>query len=82
MRVLTKDSHDQSWLIIQASSVRYHRSSSTMLIDEFGSSYFYRVPGMEEEEYNKLLLVFLEKESLDLRDRSVVRMRKDTRGPV
>jgi len=53
-----------------------------MLIDEFGSSYFYRVPGMDEEEYNELLLTFLEKESLDLRDKSVVRMRKDTRGPI
>lgn len=82
MRVLTKDSRDQSWLVIQASSVRYHRASSTMLIDEFGSDYFYRVPGMEEEEYNKLLLVFLEQESCDLRNYPVVRMRKGTRGDL
>ena len=80
MRILIKDSDDQSMMLIQTSSIRYHRSSSTMIIHEFGTEFFYRVPGMKEEEYNDLLKKSFHSEYMDWSHMSAVRMVKELRS--
>lgn len=80
MRILIKDSDDQSMMLIQTSSIRYHRASSTMIIHEFGTEFFYRVPGMKEEKYNELLREFFHSEYMDWSHMSAVRMVKELRS--
>lgn len=78
MRVMIKDADDKSMMLIETSSIRYHRASSTMILHEFGTEFFYRVPGMKEEEYNQLLLDSFHEESMDWSHMTAVRMVKET----
>jgi hypothetical protein len=77
---MIKDSDDQSMMLIQTSSIRYHRASSTMIIHEFGTEFFYRVPGMKEETYNELLRESFHSEYMDWSHMSAVRMVKELRS--
>ena len=78
MRILIKDADDRSLMLIQASCIRYHRASSTMILHEFGTEFFYRVPGMKEEEYNELLKATFVHEYMDWSHRSAVRIVKES----
>lgn len=80
MRVMIKDADDRSMMLIQTSSIRYHRASSTMILHEFGTEFFYRVPGIKEEDYNQLLRESFHSEYMDWSHMSAVRMVKETKS--